>query len=227
MSYILEAIKKLEQKRQQEESPSILTLSGGVVQVDKKRLLWPYVTAGAILLNGVTALALFWYIPGQHTPAAPKAVPVSTPIRAPEAQPPAAPNEPSARTDMASPEAAAPEKRPDPKAVASPAREPARPSSVKPVKAVSVTPPKSTQPAPPKGSAVAMYNLPEDLRKNLPDLKMTVHSYDDHASSRFAIINNQNLKEGQFIIPDLKLERITPDGAVLSYQGHRFVLGIN
>ncbi len=68
MSYILEAIKKLEQKRQQEESPSILTLSGGVMQVDKKRLLWPYVTAGAILLNGVTALALLWYVPpAAHT----------------------------------------------------------------------------------------------------------------------------------------------------------------
>ncbi len=56
---------------------------------------------------------------------------------------------------------------------------------------------------------------------------MTVHSYDDHAASRFAIINNQALKEGQFVVPELKLERITPDGVVLSYQGHRFALKIN
>jgi general secretion pathway protein B len=222
VSYILEAIKKLEQQRQQEESPSILTLPGGTAQVYKKRILWPYITAGAILLNGVTAMALLWYVPRQQTAAAPKMVPVSAPVSSPETQPPASLHGPTPQK----PDTYAPEKRPEPKVITPVPSAPQRALPSKPDRLSPAAPLSSIRPAPPKDKAAVLQGLPENLRNNLPDLKMTVHSYDDHPPSRFAIINNQNLREGEFIIPDLKLERITQDGAILNYQGHAFLLGI-
>ncbi len=72
-----------------------------------------------------------------------------------------------------------------------------------------------------------MHELPDSIRSTLPELKMTVHSYDQLSQSRFAIINNKMIKEGQFVSPELKLEQITPQGVILSYNDNRFLLGIN
>lgn len=66
MSYILEALKKLEQKRQQEETPNLLTLQGNATKVRQKRRLWPYITLGVVLLNGIMVLLLFWIAPWKH-----------------------------------------------------------------------------------------------------------------------------------------------------------------
>ncbi len=57
MSYILEALKKLEQKRQQEDTPNLLTLQSRITHVPRKRKVWPYVVGGIILLN-ITALII-------------------------------------------------------------------------------------------------------------------------------------------------------------------------
>jgi hypothetical protein len=43
-------------------------------------------------------------------------------------------------------------------------------------------------------------------------------------SERLVFINNQKYVEGQRIDDSTVVESITPDGAVLSYQGRRFVL---
>jgi hypothetical protein len=43
---------------------------------------------------------------------------------------------------------------------------------------------------------------------------------------RFVRVNDQALREGQVGPSGLKLEQITPDGAVFSYQGFRFRIGI-
>ena len=66
MSYILEALKKLEQKRQQEGTPNLLTLQGDATKVRKKRSLWPYITLGVVLLNGIIVLLFFWIAPWKH-----------------------------------------------------------------------------------------------------------------------------------------------------------------
>jgi hypothetical protein len=43
---------------------------------------------------------------------------------------------------------------------------------------------------------------------------------------RFVRVNDQALREGQVSSPGLRLEEITPEGAVFSYQGFRFRIGI-
>jgi general secretion pathway protein B len=69
--------------------------------------------------------------------------------------------------------------------------------------------------------------LPADLKASLPELKMTVHSYNDQTQSRFVVINNKMFREGQFIGTDLKVEQITQKGVIFNLRGHRFLLGIN
>ena len=59
MSYILEALKKVEQKRLQEESPESLALLGTPESGSKKRLLWPYPVMAALILN---AGVMIWWI---------------------------------------------------------------------------------------------------------------------------------------------------------------------
>jgi general secretion pathway protein B len=63
MSYILEALKKLEQKREREETPALLMFSLGSEQARKKRHAWPYMLAAVLLLN---ALVMIWWINGRE-----------------------------------------------------------------------------------------------------------------------------------------------------------------
>ena len=51
MSYILEALKKVEQKREQEERPRSPNFSDESVRPGKKRIIWPYVLIAALLVN--------------------------------------------------------------------------------------------------------------------------------------------------------------------------------
>jgi hypothetical protein len=55
-------------------------------------------------------------------------------------------------------------------------------------------------------------------------LRLQVLVYSEVPSERLVFINNQKYVEGQRIDADLVIERITSDGAVLSYQGKRLVL---
>jgi general secretion pathway protein B len=69
--------------------------------------------------------------------------------------------------------------------------------------------------------------LPAAIKDSLPELKMSAHYYTAEPQARFTRINDFNLKEGQALTTGVKLEEITPEGVVLSYQGYRFRMGIN
>jgi len=60
------------------------------------------------------------------------------------------------------------------------------------------------------------------LRGKLPEFRMMVHVYDADPARRFVYINGRKLGEHQKSKEGLKLERVLPDGAVLSYQGEEF-----
>ena len=227
MSYILEAIQKLEQKRRQEDLPDILALASTMTR-HRKRPRWPYAAAGIVLLNGLTVFSILWFNTWRHSEAPPKKAPTSMPAKTQQLQ------QTVPRTETVLPQpnnagqssASSLETHINPKAVVPlPQKYPVQPSM--PDKRSQEALPKMSKPARPKNQPGAMQSLPEHFKTSLPGLKMTVHFYDDHPQSRFAIINNENLKEGQFLIPDLKLEQITPTGAILNYQGYKFLLGIN
>lgn len=53
MSYILEALKKSDQKRQKGQVPDLSTVQIAIPPEDKKKALWPYILMGILFLNGV------------------------------------------------------------------------------------------------------------------------------------------------------------------------------
>jgi len=64
--------------------------------------------------------------------------------------------------------------------------------------------------------------LPKDVRARLPELVMSAHIYDTDPSKRFVLINGLKTREGEESREKITVEQILPDGAVLSFKGHRF-----
>ncbi|MGH7750931.1 MAG: general secretion pathway protein GspB, partial [Candidatus Dormibacteria bacterium] len=58
----------------------------------------------------------------------------------------------------------------------------------------------------------------------LPQLRLDLHAYAEKARDRWVMINMHKLHEGDSLPEGVRVERITPDGAVLSYRGSQFLL---
>ncbi len=67
-------------------------------------------------------------------------------------------------------------------------------------------------------------DLPADFRSRVPRLDLTVHVYSDTPSQRFIFVNNRRYGEGQDTEEGARVERIQPNGIVLSFQGQEFFL---
>lgn len=58
-------------------------------------------------------------------------------------------------------------------------------------------------------------------------MAISVHAYSDNPKSRMVGINYRIFREGDYVVPGLQLEQITPDGMIFSYKGYRFRRGVN
>lgn len=58
----------------------------------------------------------------------------------------------------------------------------------------------------------------------LPQLRLDLHAYAVRPQDRWVIINMHKLHEGDSLPEGVRVESITPEGAVLSFQGSRFLL---
>ena len=79
----------------------------------------------------------------------------------------------------------------------------------------------------PEGRTVKLNDLPAEIKKSLPALKMSVHYYSPDKQARFATINDRTLHEGEMLSEDLRVVEINADGTVLLFQGHRFLINVN
>ncbi|MEJ0036327.1 MAG: general secretion pathway protein GspB [Gammaproteobacteria bacterium] len=59
---------------------------------------------------------------------------------------------------------------------------------------------------------------------SIPPLHMDLHSYAADPTKRFVLINMKRLYEGQALPEGPRVESITPDSAIMSYNGTRFVM---
>lgn len=202
MSYILDALRKSEQQRQNDAAPAVQSLQRpAVTRSTRRRSLWlPLIVA--ILLGNAVLLAGFWWmqqpaaVPSladadTDTGAAGQAGVVSVPggstyISAPAAETPAL----ETGTD-ASPPAPADTRPPIP---ASPPRE-------RPVQ--------------------ELWEIPDDVRARMPALTYSFHVYSSDPARRTIIINGKRVTEGSDIAANLRLEQITEKGVVLVFEDHR------
>ncbi|MDQ6982251.1 MAG: general secretion pathway protein GspB [Mariprofundus sp.] len=84
-----------------------------------------------------------------------------------------------------------------------------------------------TSQAEPANAAISsLSDLPVSVQRSLPAINIEGHIYDDHPARRMVIINGNIRREKQAIGNGLRLEEITPDGVILSYQGNVFHMGV-
>lgn len=149
----------------------------------------------------------------------PDASPVAEPLRAaPPVTPPSPVAAPTAPV-IASPPAPSATARTSAMAIgASGPRPQGGASSAAPVPSKAVAASSSTPPQRP----LAWRALPEELRRQLPPLKVGGSMYSAQPSSRLLVIDGQAVREGDSLAPDLVLEHIGPNAAVLRLREQRF-----
>jgi general secretion pathway protein B len=97
--------------------------------------------------------------------------------------------------------------------------------------AAAVAPPAPSQPvaaaqppAPSLENLPLYWQLPLNIRKDLPALKLSMHVYNEAPDKRFVILNGNRQKEGDDLGADVRLAEIRVDGAVLEFHGQRFLV---
>ena len=223
MSYILEALKKLEQKRRREEGTHLLSDQHPAALRRKRRSPWPYLLFLALLLNA--GLLLWWLLPWPQPQPGRSALQSRETIEEDsranalfgrEGKRDGRTALPASSSGISIPPAQQriANETPPPAAAQYADRHPHEPQQ--PQKR-DLTPGQRT---------VGINELPPSLRTALPDLTISGHFFDASPSSRVVMIGGRTLHEGQAVSPGLKLEQITRDGVVFSYQGYRFREGV-
>jgi len=236
MSYILEGLKKLEQKRKQEEKlPHSLSFQTDSVVKSSKTPTWVYLLVAVLILN---AGAIIWWIgPWRSTKETTlreqrdtkKNIPVRIDNFSTKQNKRAIPL-PSSQALNQKKAASVPftgDTGKETKTTSIPiAHETliSKQSQQSPA-AVPVSPEKSKPPA--DRRTVKLSELPADIKKSLPDMKMSAHFYSTDQQARFARVNDRILHEGETLVEGLRVEEINPTGTVFNYLGWRFQIGIN
>jgi general secretion pathway protein B len=250
VSYILEALKKLEQKKERDRAPGRLILSLGHEERRRKRLFWPYVLAAVLLLN---ALVMVWWMSGPEGEKGGNLKGQAGALQAPGGMLPAPVAGGAERAAIpagtAGLEAAKPEAGSSGPArpvmpggedyagkgasirAAAPPKEP--PGAEPPAKAAEkVAPPAAPEAGRGKNAKAArrvleIKELPQSIRGALPQFRISGHAYSPEPQTRVARINEKIIQEGQDLAPGLRVEEIVPDGVIFAFQGYRFRVGLN
>jgi len=237
MSFILDALKKSESDRQRQNGPALFEVKvapprhalplwalaiGALLAVNLGIIAWmmlrhPRAEAAVNVtpppLLAAAPAAAPQVLPAQQAPAAaplvaasgtaapqqaPMAVPASAPYPSPAPYPaPSAPN--SGAADEPNPEDLAPAQEPPPYKMSHVQRATAE--------------------------GVPLYqDAAATPGTHIPPLRLDLHVYAERPQDRFVMINMRKLREGDTLPEGVRVETITNDGAVLSYNGSRFLL---
>jgi general secretion pathway protein B len=207
MSYILDALRKADAERDRGNVPGIHAQPsfGGAMpassQPAAKPWLWVGVGALAVLVVG----GLAWYL---LTPASRGAVDTASTAPTGIATTPVAPAPLAAPVAATSPPAAI-----------------ARPVVRKPKPAVPAA--SAATEANPTATAEKVYTvneLPDDVRRQLPNLVVGGSMYSKKPADRILILNGQVAHEGDKVGNDLVLQQIRLKAALLNFRGYRYTI---
>jgi general secretion pathway protein B len=223
MSFILDALKKAESERNRRVAPVLM--DARIAPPRRGLPPWAWLL-GAVLVANLAVLGwLLWREPvaaprvavtvdGQPRDAAAPTAPARP---ATVSSSPALPAQPGMTTSL--PDAVAASQAsggavPPPVSAPAPVQQP--PAGV---------------PAPVPRASLDVDSLPRlhELRAAgiaLPDLQLHLHAYDPAPSHRSVLLNGHRLREGEYTPDGVKVERITPAGAVLEASGRRFRLDV-
>ena len=255
MSFILDALKKLEQKNQQDSVPDLMTVHASDLHEPKKRPVWPYLLLIALLLNaGILAAWLRpWEAEKENIVAqATVNAKAETAIMesAPEADTAVAetktgtagkvsqnvslPDKDNNETEPVQEKTVPEEQALTDSAIASLELNPSA-SELKilrrqikeerdsvdnyPAEAYGPVDNNETEP---EQTVLAFESLPEEIKKELPDISISGHIYSNNPRDRIVNINGRIIREGENMTDGLKVEEITVSGVIFSYRKLRF-----
>jgi len=234
MSFILDALKKSESDRQRQSGPALFE-----VKVAPRRVGLPLWALAIGALLGINLIIVMWMLlrhPAHPESAGAALAPGPVPAAAAPAVAAAAttPPQPAAVQPAPSSSGAAPPGVPTPVANAAQAQglppAPAAPGTTD-TNPEDLAP--ATEPAPLLGSHVKRGTaegvpLYQDAAvvpgTHIPQLRLDLHVYAARPEERFVMINMKKLREGDTLPEGVHVESITPEGAILSYSGSRFLL---
>lgn len=74
------------------------------------------------------------------------------------------------------------------------------------------------------GEYVRAWELPLSVRRELPELELTIHVFSPEEETRFVLINGERYRPGDQLTPDARLVDICREGAIVDFREHRFLL---
>ena len=237
MSYILDALKKAEQKRRQDAFPNLLSVHKQTGPKPGKPMRWPHILI-SILLVSIGAVLPWLY---EKYSSAENREHVSVPAALPEGAPfvaittlrssPAVHNDRTARDIHDAIQQTTPalgaigrqtrEKREKKSVTLIPTERTADTSPINVPDSSAVTPLPEAG-ASSKKITLKESELPPIIQQDLPKVEISAHIYDSNFSSRIISIHGRAYHEGDNVAAGLKLESIIPGGVILSYKGYRF-----
>lgn len=225
MSFILDALKKLEEKRRNESVPDLTTVHIEGRSGQNKRPLMPYLLVAVLLLNAVVFAA--WLRPTQ---------PAKEQIQAPS---PVVPLPEQVMSETAfdenlSQDIAGEDRMPSTTETDAPVINPS-PEELMTLRSrikeeqdlIDSTPApepdykeKVEQKA--EKTVLDLGQVPLDIRRGLPDINIKGHIYSNDPSSRLVNINGNIIREGGMVMQGLTVDEITMSGVVFDYEGLLF-----
>ena len=115
-------------------------------------------------------------------------------------------------------------RRPAPPVAARAATTEPRVAAVPASAATTASAPKPEPKATAEDRVYALKELPDDIRRQLPNVNVGGSMYSANKADRILIINGQVLHEGDAIAPGLMLEQIKLKAAVLAFKGYRYAI---
>jgi hypothetical protein len=76
----------------------------------------------------------------------------------------------------------------------------------------------------PRQKYLYVYQLPFNIRKDIPKLRLNIHVYDEDPEKRIAIINGVRFKINETIEEQVSVLDIIKEGVVLSFNGEKFLI---
>ena len=223
MSFILDALKKSESDRQRQSGPALFE-----VKVAPPRTglpLWAVAVAALLVVNLAIVMWMLWRHPAARTADASMAdtsaaAPAPRPAPPPQAATPApAPPPVSLPAPAASPPAAAPVLRPTAGGAAE------NPDDYAPAAEPAAAPLLGNRVRRDTVDGVPLYqDVAATPGARIPQLRLDLHVFAPQPQERFVMINMHKLREGDSLPEGVHVDSITPEGAVLSYGGSRFLL---
>lgn len=249
MSFILDALKKSEQQRQNKNAPPQDVRKRTLSRQDRRQSRWPYWTVAGVLF--LTLLCGWWFFNGVDSTRDQASVTNQTPVS------PSSPDQserhqavvqkPLVRQGPVAELEAAPVPRDVPLPAVVPVQssttgdtfpvEQDEPTEVVPSARITTNQPVAAKVVPEQARSevviepttetmpakLPLYlDLSRELRDQMPRLAMSMHYYIDDPARRMVRINDLMLHEGDWISNDLQVMEISPTGATLDYLGKLF-----